>query len=192
MTDDRALEVKLIGMRVLANGEVNLPFVVQKDDAWKTQTFIGMIGRPFQMILIPINYEATEDFVPLTSADFTKAALTPGVIGTQDSAADNSGGIPPTERTDTRTAPEAELKQSPGPNRLAQHIGRVCNDVKFQGWLCDYLGKPWDAMKTAEQWVPEWVRTKCKVASRADILPGTKAEQAWKLIESAYLAETRI
>lgn len=57
----------------------------------------------------------------------------------------------------------------------------LCQDPDFQDWI-GAVGEE-DAAKL--------VRTKCRVASRADIVPGTPASAAWKHLMIGYGAWLR-
>ena len=54
-----AVEVTLIGLRCIANGEVHLTFAVHKDDAEKMKHLMGRVGQAFGMALASMNYTAS-------------------------------------------------------------------------------------------------------------------------------------
>lgn len=119
-----AVEVTLIGLRCIANGEVHLTMAVHKDDAEKMKHLMGRVGQAFGMALANINYQATGTAcAPSVSADVNPT-------GACRNAGD-SLDIPPLDQTQgghsTTTvlneavlAPESSLKTAAPGNSLGR------------------------------------------------------------------------
>lgn len=123
------MEVKLLKLESMANGEVKLIFAVHKDDARNTQHLLGSVGHPFIMGLARINYEATEDFVPLTSADLTQEARNTGVLDTRSGSLNETQG-PPTRISETERTP-APIN-TPAPGNLSKRAAIWCQKPEVQ------------------------------------------------------------
>lgn len=91
-------------------------------------------------------------------------------------------------------APAPEPNPSVRDNRYAKRAGILCNDRRFQGFLIDRYaaGYKIDDPVERREWAADKVRELCEVDSRADIQPNTPAANRFDILESAYLAETRI
>lgn len=70
----------------------------------------------------------------------------------------------------------------------AQQAGMMCNDIAFQKFLTEKFKT---LPITNELDAATIVRNYCQVNSRAEILGGTRAEQRWNLLASAYHAWQR-
>ncbi len=66
-----------------------------------------------------------------------------------------------------------------------------CNEWAFQDWAARHADfDDWAVGPNAAAQVAAWVRHRCGVTSRKQILPGTEAGHRWWRLEIQYLVET--
>lgn len=149
-------------------------FALHEDDCGTSHPFrdlgTGRHGQRFQIVAVPI----TDDGNPIPPGATTGAAI-------GSAAADHP---PPPERS---AAPGGAKRE----RTLPEKVGMRCNEWAFQDWAAKQSGfDKWAFGQSAELQVAAWVRYRCGVPSRKQILPGTSAEARWLALETSYLSET--
>ena len=165
----------------LFKGKVQLLRWLDSSSAGKTVTFAldidsapdshpfkglgtGKYGQEFMLVAVPI----TDEGEPIPPGATTEAAI-------GSAAADHP---PPPERS---AAPGGAKREK----TLPEKVGMRCNDPAFAAWVGETRTGSADADVVAD-----WVRFKCGVNSRKEILPGTLAAEKWLALETAFLEST--
>lgn len=142
-------------------------------------------GRKVAQIVVEVPIEAADHAlevlggVPRPDAERHVAVARIQIpLGADEVAADGSAAAdhpPPSERS---AAPGGTKRE----RTLPEKVGMRCNDPVFAAWVGETRTGSADADAVAD-----WVRFKCGVNSRKEILPGTLAAEKWLALETAFL-----
>ena len=101
------------------------------------------------------------------------------------------GDVIPTPASSQGDAGDASLpppsRDAPGGAKtytLANRVGMTCAEPKFWRWIAEKDEANRDDVDAV--FAAKWVRLKCGVKSRADILPGTPAATKWHALALEY------
>lgn len=153
-----SVEAKLTGHAKRSDGGLNLRFMIHPHGIPQALKDAA-IGDRYVLALVEV--DDNDQPVPIKN-DAT------GLVASRDGGADTIG----------LAAPPPALRDK----RLAQQAGRCCKDPVFLRFLKEVraINDDGDA--------PLFVRRFCAVDSRADILPGTEAGEAWDSLYSRFIA----